>query len=192
MLPVSSSAHTELNPWLAGWPEAQLAADARKTLAVALHAGSLAGLVWRDRRELRAMLAGIDRRRLAFHALALLPPAAAGLAFEQLIERRLGNPAAIAGGLLAGAGALALADALGPDGGGTPHAGAHGYGATDSGATGNDASSSGTTARAARITARRTQARPAMTRAAPTRPPAPRATPAPATASCWASPRPPP
>ena len=40
----------------------------------------------------------------------MLPPAIAGLALERRIEERLGTPATLAAGLLAGAVALVLAD----------------------------------------------------------------------------------
>jgi undecaprenyl-diphosphatase len=50
------------------------------------------------------------RDRLAFVAAAVLPPAVAGLALERRIEARLGTPATLAAGLLAGGAALVLAD----------------------------------------------------------------------------------
>ena len=45
LLPVSSSAHTELVPWLLGWPYATLDGELRKAFEVALHAGTLGGLL---------------------------------------------------------------------------------------------------------------------------------------------------
>jgi undecaprenyl-diphosphatase len=42
LLPVSSSAHTTLIPWLVGWPYAQLDDELRKAFEVALHAGASA------------------------------------------------------------------------------------------------------------------------------------------------------
>jgi undecaprenyl-diphosphatase len=113
LLPISSSAHTTLVPWLARWPEARMRADAAKTLQVALHAGTLIGQIARDRRELRRSLASIDGRRAALIAAATLPAAACGLVLEGPIERRLGTPRAIAVGLLGGGAAMALADARG-------------------------------------------------------------------------------
>ena len=44
LLPVSSSAHTTLIPWLAGWPYARLDGERRKSFEVALHAGAGAAL----------------------------------------------------------------------------------------------------------------------------------------------------
>jgi undecaprenyl-diphosphatase len=49
-------------------------------------------------------------------ALALLPPAIAGLTLEQAIERRLGRPRSTVAGLAGGALAMALADARAPGG----------------------------------------------------------------------------
>ena len=40
LLPISSSAHTTLLPWLAGWPYARLGGARRKSFEVALHAGA--------------------------------------------------------------------------------------------------------------------------------------------------------
>ena len=40
LLPVSSSGHTTLLPWLAGWPYVGLDGDVRKSFEVALHAGA--------------------------------------------------------------------------------------------------------------------------------------------------------
>ncbi len=112
LLPVSSSGHIALVPWLAGWPYAELDAELRKSFEVALHAG--AGVRAGDRHAQRPACArrrawtGAARRVLA---LSLAPPAIAGLALGRPIERRLGGPRSIAAGLTAGAVAMALADA---------------------------------------------------------------------------------
>jgi undecaprenyl-diphosphatase len=45
LLPVSSSAHTILIPWLARWPYAELDPELRKSFEVALHAGTAAALL---------------------------------------------------------------------------------------------------------------------------------------------------
>ena len=42
LLPISSSAHIALVPWLAGWPYTELDAELRKAFEVALHAGTAA------------------------------------------------------------------------------------------------------------------------------------------------------
>ena len=61
LLPVSSSAHTELLPWLARWPYTRLDGEARKSFEVALHAGAALALAIHMRRELLRELAGLDR-----------------------------------------------------------------------------------------------------------------------------------
>jgi len=110
LLPVSSSAHTTLVPWLAGWPYMQLEDELRKSFEVALHAGTGAALAIAMRAELRRSLSQMDGRRAGVLALALAPPTIAGYLLEGPIERRLGGPRSIAVGLLAGAVAMALAD----------------------------------------------------------------------------------
>jgi undecaprenyl-diphosphatase len=110
LLPVSSSAHTALIPWLAGWPYAELDPDLRKCFEVALHAGAAAALALDMRGELIDSARTLSRRRIAVIALSLAPPALAGYALERGIERRLGGSRSIAVGLIAGALAMALAD----------------------------------------------------------------------------------
>lgn len=111
LLPISSSAHTTLLPWLADWPYGELAPELRKSFEVALHAGAAGALALQMRGELARSLRDIDARGLATIVLALAPPALAGYLFERPIERRLGGPGSIAAGLLAGSIAMALADA---------------------------------------------------------------------------------
>jgi undecaprenyl-diphosphatase len=110
LLPISSSGHTTLVPWLLDWRYAELDAELRKSFEVALHAGTAAGLLLLLQDEIGEALRGIDRRRLLLVASSFAPPAVAGLTLERLIERRLGAPASIAVGLLAGSAAMALAD----------------------------------------------------------------------------------
>ncbi|MCW3068275.1 MAG: Bacitracin resistance protein BacA, partial [Solirubrobacterales bacterium] len=110
LLPVSSSGHTALLPWLAGWPYADLNGELRKSFEVAVHAGAGCALAIVMRRELLRQATAVDRRRAAVLALSLAPPAIAGCALGEVIERRLGGPRSIAGGLIAGAMAMALAD----------------------------------------------------------------------------------
>lgn len=112
LMPISSSAHTELVPWLLGWEYAGLDPELRKAFEVAVHAGTAAALLIALRDEVGEAVAGIDRRRLVLLAGSFLPPAVVGLALERQIEQHLGTPRAIACGLLAGAAALAGADAL--------------------------------------------------------------------------------
>jgi undecaprenyl-diphosphatase len=106
LLPVSSSAHTTLIPWLAGWSYEEFDPAVRKSFEVALHAGTAAALaIDRCAWPLRIAEGPID-----VLLLAIVPPALAGYALEGPIERRLGTPISIVAGLLTGAGAMALAD----------------------------------------------------------------------------------
>jgi undecaprenyl-diphosphatase len=111
LLPVSSSAHTVLLPWLAGWTYAELDAELRKSFEVALHAGAGLALAIDMRKELLECALSLDRRRGAMIVCSLAPPAIAGWRFRGLIERRLGGPRSIAAGLIGGGVAMALADA---------------------------------------------------------------------------------
>lgn len=113
LLPVSSSGHTTLVPWLLGWPYPSLDPELRKAFEVALHAGTAAGLLIALRGEVAEAARGLDRRRLTLLAGSFVPPAAAGLLFERPIERRLGTPFTIAAGLVLGSAAMVAADALG-------------------------------------------------------------------------------
>jgi undecaprenyl-diphosphatase len=100
LLPISSSAHVGLLPWLLRWRHAALDAATRKEVEVVLHAGTAIAL---------AALAP-PRAPLGRLALATAPPALAGLILEGPIQRRLGTPRTVAFGLLAGAAAMAAAD----------------------------------------------------------------------------------
>jgi len=110
LLPISSSAHTTLLPWLLDWPYARLDGQQRKAFEVALHAGAGAALAIHLRRELVGELTGLDAQRLVVIALSLAPPALAGYVLERPIAQRLGGPRSIAAGLAVGAAAMALAD----------------------------------------------------------------------------------
>ena len=114
LLPVSSSAHTTLIPWLAGWPYAGLDGELRKSFEVALHAGAGLALAIDMRAELLEGAVGLDPRRAGVIALSLAPAVLAGSILQRPIERRLGGPRSIAAGLIAGALAMALADARRP------------------------------------------------------------------------------
>jgi undecaprenyl-diphosphatase len=115
LLPVSSSAHTTLVPWLAGWPYDQLDPRLRKSFEVALHAGTAAALLLRtpsgDLPRDSNMLTTTDsehsaRTRFGFLIAALTPPALVGYTLGSQIERRLGTPTKIVYGLLAGSAAM--------------------------------------------------------------------------------------
>ena len=110
LLPVSSSAHLSLIPWLRGWSWNDADPELRKSFEVALHAGTAAALLIAERHVISAELGAFDRRRAAVVALSFAPPALVGYQFERAIERRLGGPGAVAAGLAAGALAMVIAD----------------------------------------------------------------------------------
>jgi undecaprenyl-diphosphatase len=127
LLPISSSAHTILIPWLAGWPYGELDPELRKSFEVALHAGTAAALL----ADLRAIeshpgLAAVLRRATGAQgfpasqallvALSFIPAAVVGYTFEQPLQRRLSGLHTIAAGLLLGGVAMALADSAPSDG----------------------------------------------------------------------------
>ena len=107
-LPISSSAHLILVPWLLGWDPHQLSFD------VALHVGTAISILfyfWRDWVELaREAILGIiernplgnERRRMAWFLVAgTLPAMVAGLALEDYIETRFRSPLISAATLVA-------------------------------------------------------------------------------------------
>lgn len=110
LLPISSSGHTTLVPWLAGWSYAELEPEMRKAFEVVLHTGAGTALAIDMRIELIEATRTLDRRRAAMIALSLLPAALAGYALEGTIEGRLGGPRSIAAGLIAGSVAMTVAD----------------------------------------------------------------------------------
>lgn len=110
LLPVSSSAHLRLLPWLCGWRHERLDPEHRKAFEVAVHAGAAAALLVGQRRLIAAELRALDPRRVSVIALSFVPPAVVGLALERPIERRLGTPRGMAAGLAVGALAMLAAD----------------------------------------------------------------------------------
>ena len=72
LLPVSSSAHIVLVPWLAGWDWEAIDPEVRKSFEVALHTGAAAALLIGQRRMIAEELRGFDARR-ALPPRALLP-----------------------------------------------------------------------------------------------------------------------
>jgi undecaprenyl-diphosphatase len=124
LLPISSSGHLILVPWLGNWHYLENHAAFNKTFDVALHVGTLIAVVayfWTEIVEiLRAWVGSIRRRsitsqneRLAWLLLiATIPAALAGAAGESLIEKRLGQPWQIAIALAVFAIVLWLADRL--------------------------------------------------------------------------------
>ena len=110
LLPVSSSAHIVLLPWLAGWDWEEIDPETRKSFEVALHAGAAAALLIGQRRTIADELRSFDGRRALVLGLSFLPAAVVGYTLERPIEQRLGGPRATAIGLLAGAAAMIAAD----------------------------------------------------------------------------------
>ena len=110
-LPVSSTAHLVLFPWLAGWPEPGLAFD------VALHAGTvLAVVLYFLRTWLELILCGLgfhypasspleqvqQNRRMFWYLVAgTIPGGIVGLLFEHAIEEHLRRPIPIGLALIA-------------------------------------------------------------------------------------------
>ena len=95
-LPVSSSAHLVIIPWLFGWTDQGLAFD------VALHMGTLLALLlyyWRDWLDMGVSLADgrpLPRRLLLLIVVASVPGAVAGLLFEKQAETIFRSPGLIA------------------------------------------------------------------------------------------------
>lgn len=119
-LPISSSAHLVLVPWLLKFPDPGLAFD------VALHIGTALALVVYFRKELYELLIAFFQsitkpdfknnfqQRLAWMIIAAsVPGAVLGLLFEDVIETSLRNPLIIGILLIVMAGVLVLAEVLG-------------------------------------------------------------------------------
>jgi undecaprenyl-diphosphatase len=75
LLPISSSAHTSVVPWLLGWDYGSLQPELRKSFEVTLHAGTVVALLISLRSELSDRR---DRPRPLVVGLACVPPAIAG------------------------------------------------------------------------------------------------------------------
>lgn len=98
-LPISSSAHLALAPWLFHWPDPGLAFD------VALHFGTLVAVLWYFRDEWVALaraawqivttrrIVTIEQRRALYVIVATIPGGIFGLLFEKKAETVFRNPA---------------------------------------------------------------------------------------------------
>lgn len=113
-LPISSSAHLIIIPWLFGWPDPGLTFD------IALHMGTLVALViffWRDWLGLiRGGLRGIsttEGRLFWYIAAASVPGAAIGFLLEHKAETVFRTPALIAAMLIFMGVVLLVADKKG-------------------------------------------------------------------------------
>ena len=105
-LPISSSAHLALAPWILHWPDPGLSFD------VALHFGTLVAVLWYFRAEwLQLIVAAKDivvrrrieterERRVAFLVIATIPGAIAGLALEKQAESTFRDPLLVATALI--------------------------------------------------------------------------------------------
>jgi len=106
-LPISSSAHLSLTPWLFGWRDPGLAFD------VALHVGSLVAVLWFFRKDWVALIraAGtlvrkrkaetVEEKRVIFLVLATIPGAIGGLLLEDLADTVFRAPILTASALIA-------------------------------------------------------------------------------------------
>jgi len=110
LLPISSSGHVALIPWLLGWDYDRLDSELRKSFEVALHAGTAAALLITLRGEVSDALQDMSFSLAGLITLSFLPPALVGYTLERQIEQRLGTPPTIAIGLIAGSLAMGLAD----------------------------------------------------------------------------------
>ena len=101
-LPISSSAHLVLTPWVFGWPDPGLAFD------VALHVGTLVAVLWYFRAEwVRLTQSGFallrtrradteEKQRVLFIVIATIPAAIAGVLLEDYAESTFRSPLLIA------------------------------------------------------------------------------------------------
>jgi undecaprenyl-diphosphatase len=110
LLPISSSGHITVIPWLLEWDYCEVDPELRKAFEVALHAGTAAALLITLRTEVSDALHGISLRLAELVILSFVPPAIVGYTLERPIERHLGTPATIALGLVVGSVAMARAD----------------------------------------------------------------------------------
>jgi undecaprenyl-diphosphatase len=106
-LPISSSAHLALTPWLFGWPAPGLAFD------TSLHLGTLIAVLWYFQEEWRRLIAAgweivrtrqvatDSQRRVVFLVAATIPGGIAGLLLEDLAETVFRAPVITAIALIA-------------------------------------------------------------------------------------------
>ncbi len=105
-LPISSSAHLALAPWVFGWPEPGLAVD------VALHVGTLVAVLVYFREEWGRLIVaalqiartqrvvGVEQRRVLYLIVATIPGAIAGVLLNDYAESTFRSPALIASALV--------------------------------------------------------------------------------------------
>lgn len=123
-LPISSSGHLILVPWLFGWNDFESASVA-KAFDVALHIGTLVAVVAYFRRDLgvyiregtnllvkRTKPRTTEGRVAVLLVVSTVPAAVVGAVFEHWIDSRLGTPTIIAMSLILFGVLLAVADRL--------------------------------------------------------------------------------
>lgn len=105
-LPISSSAHLALAPWLFHWPDPGLSFD------VALHFGTLVAVLWYFRAEWASLIRAarqivttrkidtIEQKRVAFIVVATIPGGIAGLLLEKKAEHAFRSPVLVASALI--------------------------------------------------------------------------------------------
>jgi undecaprenyl-diphosphatase len=105
-LPISSSAHLAIAPWLFHWPDPGLSFD------VALHFGTLIAVIWYFSGEWMSLLRAawqivitrrivtVEQKRAAFLIVATIPGGIFGLLLEKRAETAFRNPALIACALI--------------------------------------------------------------------------------------------
>jgi len=121
-LPISSSGHLLLTPWLFGWNDFD-SESTEKAFDVALHLGTIVAAIAYFRRDLRVYVRDglrlvLDRRRPAtpegrlawLLVVSTIPAALVGAVFEEQIDERLGTPTIIAISLIGFGLLLAWAD----------------------------------------------------------------------------------
>jgi undecaprenyl-diphosphatase len=108
LLPVSSSGHLILVPWLADWTYLEQNDSFNKTFDVALHLGTLVAVVAYFSHDILELLAALgrsiarrrietrDERIVWFVVVATIPAVAIGAATADLIDEHLGEPWQIA------------------------------------------------------------------------------------------------
>src|ERR1700738_2730525 len=78
LLPISSSGHVALIPWLLHWDYDRLDSELRKSFEVALHAGTAAALLITLHGEVNDALHDLSFRIVTLIALSFIPPALIG------------------------------------------------------------------------------------------------------------------
>jgi undecaprenyl-diphosphatase len=119
-LPISSSAHLALAPWVFGWPEPGLGVD------IALHVGTLVAVLVYFRDEWVRLIAAaieivrtqriqtVEQRRVVFLIVATIPGGIAGVFLNDYAESTFRSPALIASALAAMGVVLWLVDRMRP------------------------------------------------------------------------------